>query len=193
MPLNCKTCGAPLKGDEEHCPYCGSFIEYEDRPKKQKPEHEHKNLPQIKYASEIFIIVVSIFTFGIYEIYWYISRRKSFNGLVEGLKFPDIGFVIYVIGWLMFLFMSSEDPEMAETEEAGSLAYIGYIIIWIGAAWMSFAIQKILKKYLAEHCGDEAILKVINFSDVMTFIFGCIYLQIQINKMIQAEILSPQL
>ena len=104
MPLNCRTCGAPLKGDEEHCPYCGSFIEYEDRPKKQKPEHEHKNLPQIKYASEIFVIIISIFTFGLYGIYWYSSRRKSFNNLVEGLKFPDIGLVIYIIGWLMFFF-----------------------------------------------------------------------------------------
>ena len=191
MPLNCKTCGAPLKGDEEHCPYCGSFIEYEDRPKKQKSECEHKNLPQIKHVSEIFVIVVSIFTFGLYGIYWYFSRRKSFNGLVEGLKFPDIGFVIYVIGWLMFFFM--EDPGAADNEEAGSLAYIGSIIIWIGAAWMSFSIQKILKKYLAEHCGDKTVLKIINFSDVMTFIFGYIYLQVQINKMIQAEILSPQL
>jgi len=192
MPLNCKTCGAPLKGDEEHCPYCGSFIEYENRPQKQKSEHEHKNSPQIKYASEIFIIIVSIFTFGIYGIYWYFSRRKSLNGLVDGVKFPDIGFVIYVIGWLMFFFLTADDPDLADPEEGG-LAYIGSIVIWIGAAWMSFAIQKILKKYLVEHCADEAILKVINFSDIMTFIFGYIYLQIQINKMIQAEIFSPQL
>ena len=193
MPLNCKTCGAPLKGDEEHCPYCGSFIEYENRPKQQKPEREQKNLPGIKYASEIFVIVVSIFTIGLYGIYWYFSRRKSFNNLDESFKFPDIGLVIYVIGWLIFFFMSAEDPEMADLEEAESFSYIGAIVIWIGALWMSFAIQKVLKKYLTEHCADEAVLKVISFSDVMTFIFGYIYLQIQINKMIQAEILSPQL
>ena len=193
MPLNCRTCGAPLKGDEEHCPYCGSFIEYEDRPKKQKPERENKNLPQIKYASEIFVIVVSIFTLGLYGIYWYISRRKTFNSLVEGLKFPDIGLVIYIIGWCIFLGMSSSDAEAVDPENSESLAGYGYLILWAGALWLSFGIKKILKEFLTRNCKDEAILKVINFSDIMIFIFGYIYLQIQINKMIQAEILSPQL
>jgi len=192
MPLNCKTCGAPLKGDEEHCPYCGSFIDYEDRPvKNKKPERENKNLPQIKYASEAFIITVSIFTFGIYGIYWYFSRRKSLNGLVEGFKFPDIALGIYIVGWLMFMcFTSSEDPELA-SESSESLAGIGCIIIWVGAAWMSFSIKKILLEYLKQNCKDEAVLKVITFSDVMLFIFGYIYLQIQINKMINAEFFAP--
>ena len=193
MPLNCKTCGAPLKGDEEHCPYCGSFIDYEDRPKKKESEREHKNLPQIKHASEIFIITVSIFTLGIYGIYWYISRRKSLNGLVEGLKFPDIGFVIYIIGWCVFLGMSSSDAEALDPENSESLAGYGYLILWAGALWMSFAIKKILKEYLTRTCKDEAVLKVIAFSDLMVFCFGYIYLQMQINKMIKAEILSPQL
>ncbi|MBR2209282.1 MAG: DUF4234 domain-containing protein [Synergistaceae bacterium] len=192
MPLNCKTCGAPLKGDEEHCPYCGSFIEYEDRPKTKK-EKEHKNLPQIKYASEIFIITVSIFTLGIYGLYWYISRRKSFNALSEGVKFPDIGLVIYVIGWMMFLAFSSSDAQDVDPDNAESLAGYGYLVIWIGALWLSFGIKKILKDYLTKTCKDEAILKVIAFSDLMIFCFGYIYLQMQINKMIKAELLSPDL
>ena len=69
MPLNCKTCGAPLKGDEEHCPYCGSFIEYEDRPLQKRKKISRKDLPQMKYTSELFIILISIFTFGIYGLY----------------------------------------------------------------------------------------------------------------------------
>ena len=195
MPLNCKTCGAPLKGDEEHCPYCGSFIEYEDRPGGHASNQKHgnsrqKNLPQMKYASEALLIVISIFTFGLYGIYWYISRRKSFNELVEGLKFPDIAFAIYIIGWVIFFFVSSENPD---SEEFDSISALGYLVVWCGGVWLSFGIKRILKEYLTRHCNDEAILKIVMPSDVNLFIFGYIYLQIQINKMIKAELFAPKL
>ena len=190
MPLNCKTCGAPLKGDEEHCPYCGSFIDYEDRPKSHKAERK-KNLPQMKYTSATFIIIVSIFTFGLYGIYWYLSNRKRFNELVEGLKFPDIGFGIYILGWLAFLFISSS--EGSEPDISDTINSVAYLVMWCGALWMSFGIKKILKEYLTLHCTDEAILKVFTFSDVALFCFGYIYLQLQINKMIKAEIFAPTL
>ena len=194
MPLNCKSCGAPLKGDEEHCPYCGSLIDDGNRQKiKKAPERENKNLPKIKYSSEIFVIVISIFTFGFYGIYWYLSRRKSLNSLVEGLKIPDIGLVIYIIGWLMFFYFSSSDAEAADPEEAENLIGISYLVIWAGALWLWFAIKKILKEFLTRNCKDETILKVINFSDIMIFCFGYIYLQSQINKMINAEFLAPKL
>ena len=194
MPLNCKSCGAPLKGDEEHCPYCGSLIDDVNGQKiKKAPERENKNLPRFKYASEIFVIVISIFTLGLYGIWWYISRRKSINAIANGSKFPDIGLVLYIIGWIMFLSFSSSDAQELDPESAENFVGYGYIILWAGALWMSFAIKKILKDYLAQTCKDEAIIKVINFSDVMIFIFGYIYLQMQINKMIHAEIFAPNL
>ena len=198
MPLNCKACGAPLKGDEEHCPYCGSFINFEDRPGYNADANKNgtnKNLPQVKYASEIFIVIISVFTLGLYGIYWYANRRGSFNNLVKGLKFPDIALGIYIVGWIM-LFMASSggDPELAEAaEESNDIVGIAYLIIWAGALWMSFGIKKILHEYISLKCKDEAAVKLLKFSDVMLFCFGYIYLQVQINKMINAEILAPKL
>ena len=199
MPLNCKACGAPLKGDEEHCPYCGSFINFEDRPEYSAGEHKSAmdgKLPKVKYASEIFIVIISVFTLGLYGVYWYFSRRGSFNNLVKGKRFPDIALGIYIVGWIMLFMASSEgDPELAGTaaEESNNIVGIAYLVIWASALWMSFGIKKILREYISLKSKDTATAKLLNFSDIMLFCFGYIYLQVQINRMIDAELLAPKL
>ena len=199
MPLNCKACGAPLKGDEEHCPYCGSFINFEDRPGWNAGNQKNgadKSLPRVKYASEIFIVIISVFTLGLYGIYWYSNRRGSLNGLVDGMRFPDIALGIYIVGWIMLLLASAGgDPELAETaaEESSDIVGIAYLVIWAGALWLSFGIKKILCGYISLKCRDEAAAKLLKFSDLMLFCFGYIYIQVQINKMIHAEILAPKI
>ena len=193
MPLNCKSCGAPLKGDEEHCPYCGSLVDYGDDTKlnelrNQKKEAERRkkleNLPQMKYVSEGFIITVSIFTVGLYGIYWYLSRRGDLNKLVDRVKFPDVGLAIYIISWLIFFLV----PESSEDLNA-----IEYLILLGSAVYVAFSVKKILREYASQHLDTGIISRIIAPSDIALFFFGYVYLQIQINKMIQAEIFAPKL
>ena len=145
----------------------------------------------MKYTSELFIILISIFTFGIYGLYWYFSRRKNISGLVDGMKFPDVGLAVYVIGWVLLFFVSPEDSEISEN--AADFSGVAYLVIWAGAVWMCFSIKKILNEYAAKNCNDEAVFKVISSSDVALFFLGYICLQFQINKMIKAEIFAPAL
>lgn len=187
MPLNCKSCGAPLKGDEEHCPYCGSFINFEDRPGWDANAKKRDSLPKVKYASGIFLVIISFFTLGIYGIYWYLNRRGSLNDLVKGLKVPDIALGIYIVGWIMVLFASNGAGGSSD-----SVTSTAYLVVWGGALWLSFGIKKILCEYISQKCAGEATVKLLKFSDLMLFCFGYIYLQVQINKMINAEILAPK-
>ena len=185
MPLNCKSCGAPLKGDEEHCPYCGSLIDYGDG-RKQKAENRKKpeNLPAMKYVSGVFIIIISFLTRGLYGIYWYLSRRGSLNELADGMKFPDSGLAVYIIAWAVILIA----PESAE-----DLNVIAHIAILGSSFYVAFSVKKILREYASHHFDAETISMIVAPSNVALFFFGYIYIQFQINKMINAEILAPKL
>ena len=194
MPFNCRSCGAPLKGDEEHCPYCGNRIEcegkqqIEKKTQSQKLEIEQrerlKELPRITYASGGFIITVSILTCGFYGIYWYLTRRESFNNLVEGMKFPEISLIIYIIGWVI-LFCSPEN--------ADDLNSIAYLVTLCTAFYMAYSVKKILREYASHHFDVITSLKIVAPSNIALFFFGYIYLQFQINKMINLEIIAPKL
>ncbi|MBR1486939.1 MAG: DUF4234 domain-containing protein, partial [Synergistaceae bacterium] len=154
----------------------------------QEAERRKKleNLPRMKYVSEGFIITVSFFTAGLYGIYWYLTRRGDFNKLVDGIKFSDIGLAIYIIAWVI-LFISPEDAE--------DLNGIAYLVLLGSAVYVAFSVKKILREYASQNLSLSVgtISRIIAPSDVALFFFGYIYLQFQINKMINAEILAPKL
>ena len=192
MTFNCKHCGAPLMtGNEEHCPYCGCLIEHEQKQTKNQNQEikRRENISKMKYVSEAAIITISIFTAGIYGIYWYITRRKSFNNLVEGMKFPDVGFIIYLGGWVMVFILAN----LPEAESYDSLGSIAYLVSLCGAVYTAFSVKKILREYAARYLEAGTAVSLVAPSDIALFLFGYIYLQIQINKMIKADILSPEL
>ena len=167
MSFNCPSCGAPINSNDKECPYCGKVI------------RGGKGKSKFKSVSLGFMIFISIITLRGYSVYWYLTRRKGFNELVSGMKIPDIGVIIYILSAIFLNYL--ELPGLA------------FIVCYGSAMYMSLEMQKILKKYISLHCKDPEILEQIPLDTVWVVICVNYYIQNQINKMIDAEILSPQL
>ena len=61
----------------------------------------------IKYRSPIAIIVLSIFTFGIYAIYWAVQTKEEINSL--GAKIPTAWLILIPIVNIYFFYRYAED------------------------------------------------------------------------------------
>ena len=192
--MNCKNCGAPLTPDEEKCSYCGSYIERSPseiaerkRIKQESIRHERlKALPEIKFVSIAFIVLANIFTLGFYAVYWYVSRRKIFDRLTNDYKFPDLGLVVHVIALILFYVSDNE-----------SIYSIALPVSWLSGIYMAFQVKNILRAYALKNIdlinsGSISITKLIAPSSILLILFGSIYLQSQINKMINLELFAPE-
>ena len=192
--MNCKNCGAPLTPDDEKCPYCGSYIERSSAEiaKRQQIKQESirrerlDSLPKMKYIQIIFIVLANIITLGFYAIYWYAVRRNTFNTLTKDYKFPDLGLVIHVIALILFYLSNNE-----------SIYSIALPVSWLSGIYTAFQVKNILRSYALKNIdlinsGSINIINLVAPSNILLILFGSIYLQAAINKMIKLELFKPE-
>ncbi len=192
--MNCKNCGAPLTPDDEKCPYCGSYIERgpAEIAKRQRIKQESirrerlDSLPKMKYIQIIFIVLANIITLGFYAIYWYAVRRNTFNTLTKDYKFPDLGLVIHVIALILFYLSNNE-----------SIYSIALPVSWLSGIYTAFQVKNILRSYALKNIdlinsGSINIINLVAPSNILLILFGSIYLQAAINKMIKLELFKPE-
>ena len=179
--MNCKHCGAPLKPDENVCPYCGASVVSESAANNVKKNSEP--LAKMKYVSGALVILLSCITFGIYPIYWLCSRKNALNNLTPDEKISDGLFWSCIILYAATIVLIVIDS---------NIYGITNFISWIVWLFLVFNIRKILRAYASRHIDKATALMLVAPSGVLLFFFGTIYLQFQINKMIKAELLAPE-
>ncbi|MBQ9582514.1 MAG: DUF4234 domain-containing protein [Synergistaceae bacterium] len=150
---------------------------------KREAEYRKKlnNLVKIKYASTAFVLFLSVFTIGLYSIYWYGTRSGDLNKLNPECQLPAWGAGVYLASWIYMMFIQSDDVQPI-------IMLASSIFYW----WLAFRVRKILRLYASKNISGSVVARYIAPSAVWTFLFGSIYLQSQINKMIQMEILAPK-
>ena len=192
--MNCKNCGAPLTPNDEKCPYCGSYIDRSpaEIAKRQRIKQESirrerlDSLPKMKYIQIIFIVLANIITLGFYAIYWYAVRRNTLNTLTKDYKFPDMGLVIHVIALILFYVSNNE-----------SIYSIALPVSWLSGIYTAFQVKNILRSYALKNIalinsGSINIINLVAPSNILLILFGSIYLQAAINKMIKLELFKPE-
>ena len=192
---SCKYCGAPLTPDAEKCSYCGRYIEFSPEEKarrdKQKQQDERlakiEALPKIKFVSITFTIFANIFTLGFYAVYWYISRRKTLNNLTPDKKFPDLVLFIHVVALICFYYFTDNENSNQEI-----FSNIAFFVSFLTAIYVAFQVKNILRTYSLNHLDRVSTDKLIAPSNISVILFGSIYLQSQINKMINLELFAPE-
>ena len=198
--MNCQNCGAPLKAEDEVCEYCSTMTQYgmtmlQERKRLEQEEHRRhalENLPKIKYVPTPFVIAACILTLGCYAPYWYATRITSLRDLAHDKKFPVWAAMIFVIAWgLVVLLPSGEEENASEL-----LQLVNNCAVWgalLASVYLAFSVRKILLAYAAKFMEADIAVESIAPSGVKLALFGAIYLQSCINKMIKMKILAPKL
>ena len=175
--MNCPNCGAPLKSSETICPYCGVAANGQPSTKNAGP------VASMKYVSGTLVIFLSLITSGIYCIYWYFSRKKSLAGLTSQSKFPEAAL------WAYLGLSIASDIAPAISDMLTFSVVIGF---WIVSAYLAFETRSILRAYASKYMNKREAALFVGPSSAMLFFFGVIYLQFQINDMIEAELLKRE-
>ncbi|HLC86785.1 MAG TPA: DUF4234 domain-containing protein [Candidatus Nanoarchaeia archaeon] len=161
---------------------------------------ESKNLPQKK--SVILLWILSIITLGIYGPVWYLKRKSEFDNLQTNKKLSTklikavlILFVITLILRILLLIISlTGGTENLISGEMG-LATLGIILlvsiilsfIIAGISITAFVLFIILafktREILNQTLENKKVTRKI--SGFFTFIFNFLYLQYEINRIIE--------
>lgn len=146
--MYCKHCGKKNPEGSIFCQHCG--LEMSSVRKTNDAQHEEKhssdkhidqNTAPYPYVISIWkLIVMSLATFGIYEIYWFYRQWKSFN---SENKLNHGGFTLWMLAlfapltsYSLFKHVSKDVKEANEGKgvEAGVLAVVYFFLtrFWLG-------------------------------------------------------------
>jgi len=83
---------------------------------------------KVKHRSPVAIIILSIFTFGIYAFYWLVKTKAEINGL--GAKIPTAWLVIVPIANIYFFYKYAEGfSAYVKKDNTPVLWFLLYIVI----------------------------------------------------------------
>lgn len=197
--MNCQNCGAPLKAEDEVCEYCGTMTQYgtamlQERKRLEQEEirrHALENLPKIKYVSVPFVAAACILTLGCYAPYWYATRIAALKSLIPDKKFPVWAVIAFVLAWGLVVILPSSEENPSEL-----LQWANNGAVWaalIASVYLAFTVRKILQEYAAKFMQADIAVESVAPSALKALIFGAIYLQSCVNKMIKMKILAPKI
>ena len=153
-----------------------------------------KNLPTMKYVSVAFTVFVYVFTLGCYSPYWYATRIAHLNALNSGKKFPAWAAGVFMLAFFGMYMSSSVAALLGGTEEISQEVFnYAAAIVFVVSIYLAFAVRNILQAYAAKFMDKSAAVGSIAPSAVMLVLFGPIYLQHSVNRMIAMKLLAPKI
>ena len=200
--MKCATCGAPLEAGMERCPYCGSTTSYgetllEEKVRQKQDEEKRRrleNLPRMKYVSGAFIPILYFCTFAWYAPLWYGLRLRALNALNPPDTMPAWGVALYNLLWIAVFFLPNSDGLLGLSQGQWQSYFdtaLGVAIVL--SVWLAFKARSILQGYAAKSMEAGVAVHTVAPSNVLLILFGPMYLQYQINKMISMDLLAPQI
>ena len=198
----CVNCGAPLEADAEKCPYCGTVTQYGEANLEEKKKHEREqerkkildNLPKIKFVGLPFMICVYIFTFFGYAPYWYATRMQTLNSLESDSKLPKWAVAVYALLWAVMIIVPGYEADIGITESISQQIFnISLGLAMTLSVWLAFITRNILQAHASNFMERNAAVHTIASSGVMLVLFGPLYLQVQVNRMLRMEMLAPKI
>ena len=197
--MKCQSCGAPLNAEDEVCEYCGTMTQYgmdmlQERKRLEQEElrrHALENLPKIKYVSIPFVIAMCILTLGCYVPYWYATRIAALKSLLPDKKFPVWAIIAFVLAWGLVVILPSSEENPSELLQLANTGAVWIAVI--ASVYLAFTVRKILQEYAAKFMQADIAVESVAPSAVRALIFGAVYLQHCVNKMIKMKLLAPKI
>lgn len=195
MVMNCENCGAPLGVSDEFCAYCGSITPYGKSLQEERRMPEVRgDLPKMKHVSVAFMIFAYVFTLGWYASYWYATRMMQLIALTDDAKKKlgvALGAAVLALSFLG-MWTGKETLEWLGLDKQTVFNYSVDTAI-IVSLYLGFVVRSILQSYAAGLIGRNVAVGTIAPSGVMLVLFGAVYLQHGINRMMKMKLLAPKL
>mgnify|MGYP000849951039 FL=1 len=196
----CQHCGAPLETGVELCPFCGSPTPYDEMlldekiQRKQALQRKKKleGLAAIKHVSGLSLPFLWIATLGIYSPVWYLTRAQSLNRMNSPKKLPLLAALLQLALCLGVLILPGSWEEMGvDAETASTYNNCVFGASFLLSIWLAFRVKDILWAHASQYLEKAVVVHTIAPSVTLLVVFGPLYLQTQINKMIFMELLTP--
>ncbi|MBQ7154053.1 MAG: zinc ribbon domain-containing protein [Synergistaceae bacterium] len=199
--MNCKHCGAPIEANDEVCQYCGKLTDYgehmleERRIQEQEDERRRalENLPVMKYVSVLFAAVIYIFTACGYSVWWYAMRIAPLNALGTKKKFPVWALLILAVSWAGMILLPGGNIQGLPEELSGEIYNYAFGVAFVASIFLAFSVRGMLQEYASGLMEKTLAVNTIAPSGIMLILFGPLYLQHSINKMIAMKLLAPKI
>lgn len=138
-----------------------------------------ESIAHFKRFSAWAVFALSLITLGIYPLYWLYSRSKTLNGFhtrkIDGglIMGAVVAFVVLVLAEVL-IEPYAQSVLLARIDLLSNIAYLALYIILLFT----------FRNRLLDLTGSR-------LSPILTFLFGCIYLQYKINGAIDERGRSP--
>ena len=196
----CQHCGAPLEAGIELCSFCGSPTPYDEMlldekiQRKQALQRKKKlaGLAAIKHVSDLSLPFLWIATMGIYSPVWYLTRAQSLNRLNSPKKLPACATIVQLVLYLGALSLPGAWEGIGvDAETASAYNHCVFGASFFLSIWLAFRVKDILWAHASQYLEKAVVVHTIAPSVPLLVVFGPLYLQTQINKMIFMELLTP--
>ena len=195
--MNCRHCGAALPIGAERCEYCGAATPHAaDNLETILREKKRKGLLSMKRVSGGMLFFLYFFTVGVYGSVWHVLRNKSLNRLAPNIQIPLWAACLQLalhLGWILIPQSSVGQALGLSEENVQDCFNLLSLAAFILSIWLSFKARSILQLYASRYLEKSVAVLSIAPSGLMIFLFGPLYLQDQINRMIAMELLNPDL
>lgn len=211
----CPYCGTPTPLDE------AAVEERLERKKEAARKERLEGLARMKHVPMPFAILLYVFTLTLWSPWWYATRMKQLDALSSHVKLSAWIVLIFALSWascfctgtiragivepLVDHGVLSWEPEIeGKTGSDGEpltreKAIEQEIFEWllgvsiVASAWLAFRTRTILQQHASRYLDKAVAVQVVAPSGTLLFLFGPMYLQSQIDKMISMELLVPKI
>ncbi len=195
--MNCKHCGAALPVGAARCEYCGAATPHAaGNLEAILRERRREGLLSMKRVSGGMLFLLYFFTFGLYGSIWHVLRNKSLNRLAPNIQIPLWAACLQLalhLGWILIPQSSVGQALGLSEEDVNDCFTLLSLAAFILSIWLCFKARSILQLYASRYLEKSVAVLSIAPSGLMIFLFGPLYLQGQINRMIAMELLDPDL
>lgn len=138
-----------------------------------------KPILEMKRFSAWGVFFLSIVTFGIYYIYWLISRGNQINKISKGSQVKMNMLYIYLAFYIGSIILSAVAGEDTTLDLASSLlSLIGAVFYIIGA----FSFRRVIEEVASVGSNEP-----VKLGGILTFFFSSLYFQYKINEAIDNQ------
>ncbi len=141
-----------------------------------------KPILEIERFSTWYVLLLSIITLGIYNLYWLYSRSAKINTLAQDKKTNVTALYAYICLFVLYNLMSFFNDPNATSMIAGLLTFafaIANLVAYVMTVFsMRWSVAEVINKGGEEH---------VHLGGIMTFFFSSLYFQYKINEAIDKQ------
>ncbi|MEI6895720.1 MAG: DUF4234 domain-containing protein [Colwellia sp.] len=144
-----------------------------------------KPILEMKRFSAWGVFFLTVITFGIYYIYWFISRGNKINTLATGSK-VKLGmlyaYIVLSIGSVVFSTAVSSGPSAADALVIAMVSMLLSIVSVVLLLMAVFSFRRVIEEVAS--VGSQTPVRL---SGVLTFFFAAVYFPYKINEAIDNQ------